>query len=138
LRGEPDLVRYSESRRALKIELAICTVEEIGRSKMVDRVYKSQIPALRKALEKLRANFSNLSPKTNWTKLRIEPLLKHVNRLEQLLVSGEFSREFSRLRRGVELFWSDLEYLRRNVRGLERVLQSEKRLLGRIRKNKGS
>lgn len=98
--------------------------------KMVDRVYKKQIPALRKALQKLREDFSNLGSKTNWTKLRIEPLLRHVESLELLLGSREFSREFSRLTKGVELFWSDLEYFRRNVKGLEKVLQSEKRISG--------
>jgi len=97
---------------------------------MVDRVYKKQIPALRKALQKLREDFSNLGSKTNWTKLRIEPLLRHVESLELLLGSREFSREFSRLTKGVELFWSDLEYFRRNVKGLEKVLQSEKRISG--------
>jgi predicted RNase H-like nuclease (RuvC/YqgF family) len=101
---------------------------------MVDKVYKKDLPALRNALEELRESFSNLSSKTDWTKLRIEPLLKHLRSLEQLLESGEFSREFSRLTKGVELFHSDLVYFRTNVRGLEKVLQSEKKLLGR--KNK--
>jgi len=93
---------------------------------VVDRVYKKQIPALRKALEELRENFSNRSSKTNWTKLRIEPLIRHAESLERLLGS----REFSRLTKGVELFWSDLEYLRRDVRGLEEVFQSEKEFSG--------
>lgn len=94
---------------------------------MVDRVYKADLPRLRKALEKLREEFSDLgSSKTNWTKLRIEPLLKHLDSLEQLLHSEEFSREFSRLRKGVEMFHSDLVYLRENVRALETLLQSEK------------
>ena len=101
---------------------------------MVDKVYKKELPALRNALEELRENFSSLSSKTDWTKLRIEPLLKHLRSLEWLLESGEFSREFSRLTKGVELFHSDLEYFRTNVRGLEKVLQSEKQFLGR--KNK--
>ena len=97
---------------------------------MVDKVYKQELPRLRKALEKLRENFSKLdSSKTDWTKLRIEPLLKHLNSLEELLRSGEFSRESSRLRKGVELFHSDLVYLRKNVKGLEEVLQSEKKSL---------
>jgi hypothetical protein len=103
---------------------------------VVDRVYKSQIPALRKALGKLKENFANLSPKTNWMKLRIEPLLRHAESLEQLLNSREFSREFSRLTRGVELFWSDLQYLRRNVKGLEKLLRSEEESLRRKNKNK--
>jgi hypothetical protein len=94
---------------------------------MVDRVYKKQIPALRKALERLREDYSGVRSKTNWTALRIEPLLKHARLLEQLLESREFSREFSRLTKGVVLFWSDLDYLRRNVKGLEKVLLSEKR-----------
>ena len=98
---------------------------------MVDRVYKKDLPALRNSLEELRESFSNLSSKTDWTKLRIEPLLKHLRSLEQLLESGEFSRESSRLTKGVELFHSDLVYFRTNVRGLEKLLQSEKKLVGR-------
>ena len=103
---------------------------------MVDRVYKKQIPALRKALEELRENFSDLGPKTDWTRLRIEPLLRHAESLERLLESREFSREFSRLTRGVVFFRSDLEYLRKNVKGLEEMLQSEKESLGRRDKNR--
>jgi hypothetical protein len=103
---------------------------------MVDKVYKKDLPALRNALEELRENFFNLGSKTDWTKLRIEPLLKHLRSLEQLLESGEFSRELSRLTKGVELFHSDLVYFRTNVRGLEKLLQSEKKLLGRKNKNK--
>jgi hypothetical protein len=98
--------------------------------KMVDRVYKQELPRLRNALEKLKENFSSLdSSKTDWTKLRIEPLLKHLDSLEQLVHSREFSQEFSRLRKGVGLFHSDLVYLRANVKGLEKVLQSERRSL---------
>jgi predicted RNase H-like nuclease (RuvC/YqgF family) len=97
---------------------------------MVDRVYKKDLPAFRNSLEKLRENFSNLSSNTDWTKLRIEPLLKHLESLEALLESEEFSQEFSRLRRGVELFHSDLVYFRTNVRGLEKILQSEKKTAG--------
>jgi len=47
--------------------------------------------------------------------------------LEQLLESGKFSQESSRLTKGVELFHSDLVYLKTNVRGLEKLLQSEKK-----------
>ena len=94
---------------------------------MVDRVYKKALPALRNDLEELRESFSNLDSKTDWTKLRIEPLLKHLDSLEQLLHSKEFSEEFSRLRKGVRLFHSDLVYLKTNVRGLEKLLQSEKK-----------
>ena len=95
---------------------------------MVDRVYKAELPRLRNALEKLRENFSNLdSSKTDWVKLRIDPLLKHLDSLEQLLHSEEFSGEFSHLRKGVGLFHSDLVYLRENVKGLEKVLESEQK-----------
>ena len=103
---------------------------------MVDKVYKDNLPALRNALEGLRESFSNLNSKTDWTKLRIEPLLKHLRSLEQLLESGEFSREFSRLTKGVELFHSDLVYFRTNVRGLEKLLQSEKKASEAKNKNK--
>jgi predicted nucleic acid-binding Zn-ribbon protein len=95
---------------------------------MVDRAYKEDLPRLRKTLEQLKENFSSLnSSKTDWAKLRIDPLLKHLDSLEQLLHSDEFSREFSRLRKGVQLFHSDLVYLRENVKGLEKLLQSERK-----------
>ena len=94
---------------------------------MVDRVYKSDLPRMRKALEELREEFSAVNSKTNWTALRIEPLLKHLGSLEQLLKSEEFSQEFSRLRKGMVLFHSDLVYLRKNIEGLEKILLSEKK-----------
>jgi predicted RNase H-like nuclease (RuvC/YqgF family) len=103
---------------------------------MVDQVYKKQLPAQRKALERLREAFSDLHSKTDWTKLRIEPLLKHLDQLEQSLGSAEFSRESSRLTRGVDLFRSDLEYFRANVKGLEKVLEAEKGSHGRRNQNR--
>ena len=93
---------------------------------MVDRVYKNGLPQLRNALERLREDFTNLGSKTDWTRLRIEPLLRHLESLEELLESDEFSRELSRLTKGVELFHSDLVYFRTNVKGLKKLLQSEK------------
>ena len=97
---------------------------------MVDREYKTDLPRLRKALEELRENFSSIGPsKTDWVKLRIDPLLKHLDLLEHLLNSKEFSSEFSHLRKGVALFHSDLVYLRKNVKELEKLLQSEKKSL---------
>ena len=97
---------------------------------MVDRVYKSALPQLRADLERLRKEFSDLgSTKTNWIELRIDPLLRHLDSLEQLLHSKEHSHETSRLRKGVALFHSDLVYLRDNVKGLERVLESERKSL---------
>ena len=93
---------------------------------MVDRVYKQSLPVLRKSFEQLKEDFSKLDSKTDWSRLRVEPLLNHVRRLEQLLGSGEFSRESSRLRKGVRLFHSDLVYLRDNAQGLKEVLEAEK------------
>jgi len=101
---------------------------------MVDRVYKADLPRLRKALEELRENFSDLgSSETDWVKLRIDPLLKHLDSLERLLHSNEFLREFSHLRKGVVLFHSDLAYFRENVKGLEKLLVSEKKSLRKQR-----
>jgi hypothetical protein len=93
---------------------------------MVDRVYKAELPALRNTLERLKEDFSGLDSKTDWTTLRIEPLLEHLGSLEQVLESGQFSHESSRLRKGVKLFHSDLVYFRTNVKGLKEILQSEK------------
>lgn len=103
---------------------------------MVDRVYKRKLPALRNNLQELKAEFSNLDSKTDWIKLRIDPLLKHVDALEQSLSSEEFSEESSRLTRGVALFHSDLVYFRTNVEGLKKILESEKRKTLRGNKSK--
>jgi hypothetical protein len=100
---------------------------------VVDRVYKADIPEKRKALEMLKAEFSKLHSRTNWTKLRVEPLLRHVKQLEQQLKS----QGSTRLTTGVRMFHSDLVYLRENVRGLKEVLQSEKESLRRKPKTPG-
>ncbi|MCI4330805.1 MAG: hypothetical protein L3K19_03020 [Thermoplasmata archaeon] len=93
---------------------------------LVDRVYKAEIPALRAALEKLRKEFSGLGPKTDWTELRIDPVLAHARSLERLLNAREHAREVARLRRSVVLFHADLVYLRENVRGPKRILELER------------
>jgi len=97
---------------------------------MVDRVYKEDLPRLKNRLENLRGDFVDLGPSgTTWARLRIVPLLKHLDALERLMRSEEFSGEFSRLTKGVELFHSDLVYLRQNVKGLQDLLLSERRRL---------
>lgn len=65
----------------------------------MDRSYKEDIPKAKRALEKLKKEFAGVSSATNWTKLRIEPLLDHVKPLERLLGSPKFARETARLRR---------------------------------------
>jgi hypothetical protein len=95
---------------------------------MVDVVYKKSLPELKNALTKLKDEFSKLEgAKTNWSKLRIDPLIRHLESLQETIESKEFSREFSRLRKGVVLFHSDLVYYRTNIAGLKRILESEKK-----------
>lgn len=104
--------------------------------KLVDRVYKGALPEFRTSLERLRDEFSRLRTRTNWARLRVEPLLKHVEELDQRLGSREFSRVTSRLTNGVRQFHSDLVYLRENVKWLEEIVRKEKRSLER-RVNRG-
>jgi len=94
---------------------------------LVDRVYKAGIPQLREKLAKLKEEFSDLDSGTDWTKLRVEPLLRHAEELEKLLNRPDFAKEYSRLRSGVVMFHSDLVYLRDNVKALEKTLESEKK-----------
>ena len=93
---------------------------------MVDSVYKKRLPELRNALQKLRESFVDLGSKTDWTKLRIDPLLRHLQSLEELLNSPEFSGESSHLTKGVEMFHSDLVYYTTNVKALKKILHSER------------
>lgn len=89
----------------------------------MDKAYKQDIPAARKALEKLKVEFSHLDSKTNWKALRVEPLLQHARSLERLLQSPRFAQEVARLPRGVAMFHSDLVYFRENVKALRAVLK---------------
>jgi hypothetical protein len=89
---------------------------------VVDRVYLKQIPAMRESLERLKGELAHLSPKTNWAKLRADPLLIHARRLEQLLDPLKSTR----LTKGVRMFHSDLVYLQENVSALEQIVKSEK------------
>jgi hypothetical protein len=91
----------------------------------VDRVYKAGIPAARRSLEELRVKFAQVDSRTDWSKLRVEPLLQHARTLERLLRAKEFSGETSRLRGGVVMFHSDLVYFRDNVKALKAILESE-------------
>ena len=93
----------------------------------MDRVYKRSIPGVLKTLEGLRTQFAGFDSKTDWTKLRINPLLEHARLLNSLLRSGEFARERARLKAGVSMLHSDLVYFRENIRGLKRVLESERK-----------
>ena len=93
----------------------------------MDRSYKEDIPSTRRVLEELKKEFSGLASTTDWTHLRIEPLLNHVKSLERLLRSPKFARETARLRRGVAMFHSDLVYLRVNVKALKEILEVERR-----------
>src|ERR1700741_2019027 len=97
----------------------------------MDRSYKEDIPKTKRALEELKKEFSGVASTTDWTKLRVEPLLDHVKSLERLLRSPKFAQETARLRRGVAMFHSDLVYLRVNVKALKEILQVEKRFAGR-------
>ena len=99
----------------------------------MDRSYKEDIPRTRRALEELKNEFSGLALTTDWTNLRIEPLLDHVKSLERVLRSPKFARETARLRRGVVMFHSDLIYLRENVKALREILAVEKKSCRSIR-----
>ena len=93
----------------------------------MDRSYKEDIPKNRRAIEQLKKEFLGVASTTDWTRLRIEPLLEHVKFLERLLRSPKFARETARLRRGVVMFHADLVYLRENVKALKGILRIEKR-----------
>jgi hypothetical protein len=94
---------------------------------IVDRAYKQDIPSVIKRLERLRGAFATLDAKTDWTRLRIEPLLEHATSLDRLIHGKQFARETTRLRRGVAMFHADLVYFRENLQGLKKVLESERK-----------
>jgi len=93
----------------------------------MDRSYKKDIPKFRTALEEMKEDLSALSTKTDWTKLRVEPLLEHVIRLDQILKSPKFARETVRLRQGVAMFHADLVYLRTNLKALKAIIADRRR-----------
>ncbi len=99
---------------------------------MVDRVYRSDLPRLRTSLVELRSELARLDTATDWVHLRVDPLLKHAERLETLLRTWESSP----LRGAVPMLHSDLVYLRENVHRLGRVLAAQKRPSHRPRRSR--
>lgn len=93
----------------------------------MDRSYQADIPRYRAILQEMRKEFRGLPSTTDWVRLRIEPLLAHVARLDRLLKSPRFARETARLRRGVGMFHADLVYLRTNIAGLKAILKASGR-----------
>jgi len=93
----------------------------------MDRSYKEDIPKFRAILEEMREEFAEIGATTNWTGLRIEPLLEHALRLDHIMKSPKFVRETARLRKGVAMFHADLVYLRTNIKELKALLVEEKR-----------
>ena len=91
----------------------------------MDRSYKEDIPKAIRVLEVLKRDFSGISSKTDWNKLRIEPLLRHARALERIFLSPKFAHETERLTRGVAMFRADLVYLRENIRSLKGILLME-------------
>ena len=102
----------------------------------MDRSYKEDIRKFKAALEQLKKNLSAHGTKTDWMQLRVEPLLEHVKRLDQILKSPRFAREAVRLREGVAMFRADLDYLRTNIKILKGIIavagKREKSEPGRI------
>lgn len=92
----------------------------------MDNVYKECIPKYKKVLESLRHEFADADSSTDWAKLRVEPLLAHVNFLYRVLQSPKFARETSRLHRGVVMFHADLIYLRVNIKALKEIVAQKK------------
>lgn len=92
----------------------------------MDRVYKEDVPAAIEALEQLRAELTELTPRTDWIGLRIEPLLAHARALVAVMRSPRHARATTRLSRGVVMFRSDLIYLRDNLRSLRAIVAAEK------------
>jgi hypothetical protein len=99
----------------------------------MDRTYKQDIPSVIKRLEHIRDEFGAIESKTDWIRLRIEPLLEHAKSLDRLINTRQFARETARLSRGVEMFHADLVYFRENVQGLRKVLESERKSATRRR-----
>lgn len=99
----------------------------------MDRVYKGAFRSFRAELEELRDGFAQIESKSDWNRLRVEPLMKHVDSLEAIMKSKRFSGEVSRLRRGVSMFHSDLVYFRDNIRELRKILRLAQRASERNR-----
>lgn len=83
--------------------------------------YVFKLEELKSELEKLQDKFTKIEPSTDWNKIRIEPLLRHLDTLKNVIGNNQ-----SAVRD--ELIKSDLEYFDRNIEGLKTVLRSEIRL----------
>ena len=92
---------------------------------MVDRVYRSDLPRLRKELQILRKESLKIEPSTDWVSLRIDPLIAHVDVLRRRIRTWDSAGT----RGAVPMLHSDLVYFRKNVKSLREVLAAERRFV---------
>jgi len=99
----------------------------------LDRSYKEDIPLVIERLERLKQEFASHASGTDWTRLRIDPLLAHAKSLDRVMHAKRFARETARLRGGVAMFHADLVYFRENIRALKKLLLSRRKAAPRRR-----
>jgi hypothetical protein len=85
---------------------------------MDTKQYLSKLEDLKKEFEELKDAFSKFNPLTDWNKVRIDPLLRHLGNLMTLIQSFPNSIK-------EQLVEADVNYFQQNIYGLKSVLKSE-------------
>ena len=76
-----------------------------------------EIRKLKKNLKEIKVEFSKFKPQTDWNKYRVKRLIENIE-LTEKVVGNELLGQFINL---------DLDYFKKNIKGLRTVLQSERK-----------
>lgn len=71
-------------------------------------------------LLRIRDEFSEFKPSTDWNRMRVEPLIAHLKLLKGILPDSPTQ--------SIKSYYNlDIEYFKENIEGLKMVLKSEKK-----------
>ncbi len=86
--------------------------------KPLNKIHIEKLMEYKKELQNLKNKFSKFKPTTDWNKIRIEPLLEYIGLLEKIARENlDILPE--------EQFKEDIVYFKKNIDGLNKVLNSE-------------
>jgi len=91
---------------------------------MIKDEYIKNLENLRNELEKIEKEFKEINPIPDWNSLRVIPLLDHIKNLIKILENYTYPKLDEKFEEAIK---SDLEYFNKNLEGLKRVLDSEKK-----------
>jgi len=100
---------------------------------MMKDEYIKNLENLKNDLEKIKEEVENIKISTDWNSLRVIPLLNYIDVLIKALSSYPYEEFLNE--NFIEIIKLDLEYFSKNLEGLKKLLDSEKKYF--VQEDKG-